>query len=110
MPCLCPEHTLGAPIQAPAVSAVELISGINLVTCVHGVLCPSGAYKHWGMYQPINSPEPNNLNPPEDCVVGNVTEAFSGAWGWADVNCDLELPYICRVIRGCLRLVMCAAG
>ena len=61
----------------------------------------AGAYKHWGMHQPNNSPEPNNLNPPEDCVVGNFTEAFNGAWGWADVNCGLELPYICRVIRGC---------
>jgi hypothetical protein len=66
----------------------------------------AGAYKHWGMYQPNNSPEPNNLDAPEDCVAGNFSEAFNGAWGWADVNCDLELPYICRVIRGCLWLVV----
>jgi hypothetical protein len=35
----------------------------------------------------------------EDCVVANYTERFNGAWGWADVNCDFEFVYICKIIR-----------
>ena len=31
--------------------------------------------------------------------VGNFTEKFNGAWGWADANCDEEFVYICKMIR-----------
>ncbi len=50
--------------------------------------------------QPLNSREPNSLYPPEECAVGNWTETFKSAWGWADVRCSNKYVYMCKIIRG----------
>jgi hypothetical protein len=50
--------------------------------------------------QPINSREPNNMFPPEECAVANYTETFKRAWGWADVRCNDKFVYMCKTIRG----------
>jgi hypothetical protein len=54
-----------------------------------------GNYEHWGAY-PFGR-EPDNTTWADYCTVGNQTEAYSLAWGWADTNCSLLAPSICRV-------------
>jgi hypothetical protein len=61
---------------------------------------PTGAnYLHWGRYRSGSflSQEPNNLTGVEFCGVGNASQTFTKAWGWADANCSLTLPFICKV-------------
>ncbi len=60
----------------------------------------SGAYAHWGYYMPQNVLEPNNLTALENCAVANASQAYGGAWGWADTRCGASLPYMCRLTRG----------
>ena len=55
------------------------------------------------MYQPDSNPanrvkEPNNAEYPELCATANYSEAFGKpmAWGWADTNCSVLAPFICR--------------
>ena len=57
-----------------------------------------GRYEHWGAY-PFGQ-EPDNKTGADYCTVGNRTEAYSLAWGWADANCSMLLPSICRVDGG----------
>jgi hypothetical protein len=57
-----------------------------------------GAYVNW--YTTGERPEPNNMRPPEDCAVSNLTAAIGGVGGWADQNCGVEFPFICMLIRG----------
>lgn len=48
--------------------------------------------------RPGNIREPNNMVPPELCVVANYTEAYGTppAWGWADTGCGGRHIFICR--------------
>ncbi len=55
----------------------------------------SGGYDHWGYYMPQNIIEPNDFNPHEHCVGANYTEAWDGAWGWADAQCSQTFPALC---------------
>ena len=52
-------------------------------------------YDHWA--SSATWQEPNNAFGNEYCAVSNYTEAYSGAWGWADAACAGNYPYICRV-------------
>ncbi len=65
-----------------------------------------GDYQHWGVLQPGNVLEPNNLVPSEDCAGSNLTMGIikldktwgmDGIGGWADHNCQEEYVYICEV-------------
>jgi hypothetical protein len=53
------------------------------------------------MFQPGDSPEPNNMFGNEFCGVANWTELVSatGAWGWADTACKTQTISICKVLR-----------
>ncbi len=57
---------------------------------------PSPSSSHWGYYMPQNIIEPNNMAPPELCVGANASQAFDGAWGWADAGCAQVAAYMCR--------------
>lgn len=57
-------------------------------------------YMHWG--SSAGQQEPNNLYfPPEMCTAGNFTQTFEGAAGWADANCGMKYPIMCRLARRC---------
>jgi hypothetical protein len=60
----------------------------------------TGAYSHWGYYMPQNIIEPNNIFKQELCAGANQTQAWAGAWGWADTKCDVAYPLLCRKNRG----------
>lgn len=53
------------------------------------------SYEHWGAY-PYGQ-EPDNRTGADFCAGGNLTEAYSLAWGWADSNCSVLAPSICKV-------------
>jgi hypothetical protein len=66
-------------------------------------------YMHWG--SSAGQQEPNNLHfPPEMCTSGNFTQAFEGAAGWADANCGMKYPIMCRLARrwhsSCSRIML----
>jgi hypothetical protein len=62
----------------------------------YSVPAPDGDnYEHWGVSDLWR--EPDNRAGAEFCGAANYTEIFSEAWGWADNNCTMPLPYICRV-------------
>jgi hypothetical protein len=51
---------------------------------------------------PRSSPEPNNVDFPENCAVANFTESYGTplAWGWADASCtNVRAAVICRRLR-----------
>ncbi|XP_064630096.1 polycystin-1-like [Lineus longissimus] len=50
-----------------------------------------GSYKNWGTDQPDEG------NPPEDCV---VLKKSDGGWQWHDRSCDATLPFMCQVRLG----------
>jgi hypothetical protein len=65
-------------------------------------------YQHWGTLTLANGKsrvEPNNLAPPEACAAANASQAYDdpAAWGWADANCALKLPSICKLVGERLR-------
>jgi hypothetical protein len=65
------------------------------------VVLNDSAYQHWGTFRPGGLPEPNNLRPPEDCSVGNFSEAWEdGLAGWADAQCSGNFTFICKILRG----------
>jgi hypothetical protein len=76
----------------------------------HHALPAAGAYQHWGTYQPGAAKEPNRLTGAEECAVANFSQAYGGAWGWADTPCSglhaslcrLEGGHHLRVLRTCL--------
>ena len=49
------------------------------------------AYVNWALG------EPNNMNAPEFCGSGDLTRTRMGAAGWADMNCQNGLVYICKI-------------
>ncbi len=53
------------------------------------------SYEHWGAY-PYGQ-EPDNRTGADFCAGGNLTEAYSLAWGWADSNCSVLAPSICKI-------------
>jgi hypothetical protein len=59
-------------------------------------------YAHWGTFKPVpagkDPAEPNNLQGGENCAVGNFTEMYANASGWADASCGLRLPFICKLL------------
>jgi hypothetical protein len=59
-------------------------------------------YRHWGMLTPQSLQEPNNFGrKPELCAVANASQAFDSptAWGWADQNCLLKFPFMCKKMQ-----------
>jgi hypothetical protein len=58
---------------------------------------PVANWSHWGNFTPGSIREPNNLFPKELCALANASEAFAGAWGWADERCSIVAPYVCKV-------------
>ena len=58
-------------------------------------------YNNWGVFQPGDMPEPNNMLGSELCGVANYTEIMhsTGAWGWADVQCKMRNIFICKIMR-----------
>ena len=58
-------------------------------------------YVHWGTMQPGSITEPNSRFGGETCTVGNNSQTYANAWGWADAQCNLKIPSICIVRRGC---------
>jgi hypothetical protein len=51
-------------------------------------------YAHWG------GGEPDNATGSEVCAVASFTQAYGGAWGWADAGCNQGLPFMCRLLGG----------
>jgi hypothetical protein len=64
-------------------------------------------YAHWGTFKPApagkDPAEPNNLLGGENCAVGNFTEMYANASGWADASCGLRLPFVCKLLGECGR-------
>jgi hypothetical protein len=60
----------------------------------------AGAYAHWGVYQPGDSLEPNQLTGNENCGLANYTMGYGGAFGWADAPCESFRASICLVEGG----------
>ena len=57
-------------------------------------------YRHWGTFKTAagdDIPEPNNQFGPEYCAVCNATQAYGGAFGWADANCNQRFAQMCRI-------------
>ena len=52
-------------------------------------------YEHWGRGDGFN--EPNNLGGSEYCGAANATLIAQDVWGWSDWNCNMTLPYMCRL-------------
>jgi hypothetical protein len=50
----------------------------------------------WVDVSEVERPEPNNVIAPEFCVVANYSQAFDGAWGWSDQNCEDRYIAICK--------------
>jgi hypothetical protein len=63
----------------------------------NGLTLNQTRYHHWGVYKPGTTLEPNNVFVPENCAGANLTEAYDGAWGWADSNCNMLAPFICQL-------------
>lgn len=66
-------------------------------------------YSHYGMMNvtfPGGAtgllPEPNGKARGEMCLMANMTQAFGGAFGWADANCNDKQIFMCRIM-GALR-------
>jgi hypothetical protein len=60
----------------------------------------SGVYQHWGYYMPQNIIEPNNMFGQENCGAANASQTYSDAWGWMDINCNIRMPFMCRLNSG----------
>jgi hypothetical protein len=59
-----------------------------------------GGYSSWGtmtLSDGTTSAEPNNLVPPEFCVVANFSQAYNSVWGWSDQNCDDKHMFVCKI-------------
>jgi hypothetical protein len=62
-----------------------------------GLTPKQAKHEQWGTFMPGQHKEPNQIFPAEDCAGANQTEAFRGAWGWADINCYTLGHFICEV-------------
>ncbi len=57
------------------------------------------SYVHWGRMSLGGGrylAEPNYRVPPEYCSTANGSQAFYGAWGWSDENCDDLYAFMCK--------------
>jgi hypothetical protein len=44
--------------------------------------------------------EPNNFErKPELCAAANASQTYSMAWGWADQNCGVKMPFMCKKLQ-----------
>jgi hypothetical protein len=59
-------------------------------------------WTHWGMYRTPdgNISEPNNMFGQENCGAANASQTYSDAWGWMDINCNIRMPFMCRLNSG----------
>lgn len=81
-------HTLHAPNTTPAPARRFNWTDSNFRP-------PSGAsYMHWGRDGLV--PEPSNSTGSELCAVANISQAYTGAWGWSDARCNISAPFLCR--------------
>jgi hypothetical protein len=57
-------------------------------------------WTHWGTYkwEGETAAEPNNLFGQESCGAANASQAFQDAFGWMDINCNVRMPFMCRVV------------
>lgn len=66
----------------------------------------SGAlnWTHWGTYTSEQGTfgEPNNLQGQENCGAANASQAYDSAFGWMDANCNIKMPFLCRLNSGWL--------
>ena len=71
----------------------------------------TGRYQNWGYFMPQNILEPNNIFGGEHCVGANSSErvAATGAWGWADMRCNLSFPFVCKTMGAQLRQLVLGA-
>jgi hypothetical protein len=57
-------------------------------------------YLHWGTMSPQGLQEPNNFErKPELCAAANASQTYSMAWGWADQNCGVKMPFMCKKLQ-----------
>jgi hypothetical protein len=81
---------------------------------------PLTTFANWGVmtFEAGNTTtlaEPNNYaSPPELCVACNYSQLSNRTWPWADNNCGMQLPFICRIARkwptaAGLRLMLCCS-
>lgn len=61
-----------------------------------------GEYAHWGFGEYGSGArywEPDNLVPPQFCVVANYSQLspLDGIWGWSDENCGDQHAFICKI-------------
>lgn len=57
-------------------------------------------WTHWGVYkwEGETAQEPNNLFGQENCGAANATQTHQDAFGWMDLNCNIRMPFMCRLI------------
>jgi hypothetical protein len=79
----------------PQVLGVDMWPSFTWTTL--GMTPRRAGYEHWGTFMPGQHREPNNVFPAEDCAGANRTEAYGGAWGWADANCYSVRMSLCEV-------------
>jgi hypothetical protein len=60
-------------------------------------------WTHWGVYkwEGETAQEPNNLFGQENCGAANATQVYQDAFGWMDLNCNIRMPFMCRLIGEC---------
>jgi hypothetical protein len=56
-------------------------------------------YQNWGVYQPGNLAEPNNVTGSEACAVANTSQPRGPTWGWSDTNCMGAWIFMCYYAR-----------
>ena len=94
-PSFMPAYWLGLKVEPAAWPRFQWIS--------NSIPVPGPqTYEHWGLSESYR--EPDNRGGNEYCGVANYSQAYSNAWGWADSNCTMTLPFICRQDGGCLGL------
>jgi hypothetical protein len=93
--------------SVPAPSAAGGLGGMtnprSLSVCLfmtRPICLHAGTYAHWGVYQPGDSLEPNQLTGNENCGLANYTMGYGGAFGWADAPCESFHASICVVQGG----------
>jgi hypothetical protein len=64
----------------------------------------NNTYSHYGALNMTTKtgsyliPEPNGKTAGEMCLLANQTQAYGGAFGWADANCQTQQIFMCRIM------------